>query len=139
VSSFYGYQTKWFGFDRQFKVFVRSAGIAGCYVGGQMISRRDFENPEEFAQPELLNQYLGDHVLIGANTSTDRRNIWISREQIEEVQFDDSGSVWVSYTTNSGSVKLHMHNGKQLRLILLGRQDQQAIRQIFVTAGYTVS
>ena len=139
MACFYGYETRWIGLDRLYKLFVQSSGVAGCYVGGQLLSMHVLQEPQEFADPDLLIKYSGNDTQPAGHEMMDRRNLWIPNTEIRNISFDNSGSVWVANTPNSGSVRINFHKGRGLRFVLLGQQDRDAIKGDFSAAGYATS
>ena len=139
MASFLGYKTHWFSLDVLYKLYVQSSGVAGCRVGGQIVSARHAEDPLSFARADLLAQYPGDEHQPDDHLFFDRKNFWLPRELIRDVRVSTRRSIWAGATTNSGSVRLRLREARTWRFVLLGRQEPAAIELAFSSSGYLVS
>jgi hypothetical protein len=138
LASFLGYRTYWFSLDVLYKLYVQSSGLAGCRVGGQIVSATQAEDPLSFARADLLARYPGDECHPEDHLFFDRKNFWLPRELIRDVRVSSRRSFWAGATTNSGSVRLRLRSARTWRFLLLGRQEPAAIERIFSSAGYWV-
>lgn len=138
MASFLGYKTHWFSLDVLYKLYVQSSGLAGCRVGGQIVSAMHAEDPLSFARADLLARYPDDERHPEDHLFLDRKNFWLPRELIRDVRVSSRRSLWVGATTNSGSVRLQLRAGRAWRFLLLGRQEPAAIERAFLSAGYLV-
>lgn len=138
MASFYGYETHWLKPDVYYKLFIEESGVAGCRIGGQLFPGTRGNAPNDFAIPELLAQYGNDERPPVGYELLDGKNFQLPFETIKTMQFDATGALWLGGKPNSGSVRVHMDNGRIRRFIMLGNQDSTKIRKAALTLGYLV-